>query len=113
MAEATTTKPPEDPEQAEQKKKNEPRQYTIFRELTVDTSADDAIEKLKAELPPEATELVILVRAGRAVAHNAKEAVKMVANVRDLEGFYQVIADRSFNQVAPVTTKQERSVSIG
>lgn len=95
--------------------KDKNRNYTIFTEVEIDFGDDagskaalEQIEALGAE-----GKATVLVRVGRALAPDPKKGLEMLANMRDLDGDYEVIAETARNKFEKVTTKQERVVKIG
>lgn len=100
---------------AEETTASKDRDYGIFVELTADLkgSGDDLLKKIKENVAEEAKEAVILVRVGRAKAKDARGSLSAVAQLMDLNGDYQVIADGSRNDFKDVKSELKRTVSIG
>lgn len=108
---APTTATPPTPEASKD------REYGVYVEETISFEGDDAAEKAFAALKKHATEsqtgIVVLVKAGRAIAANPKSAVENLGTVRDLDGDYDVAANSSFKRFPEVKSSLKRSVSIG
>lgn len=114
-AEATSqngTEPAATPAAAEPSKD---RLYGIYTEVSLDLSSAAAAKIAVEQLKEYAVEgsLTVLARVGRAPAVNPKAAITVLAQNRDLDGDYHVIAQSSVNYYPAVKSQTKRDVSFG
>lgn len=106
---ATTEAPPAPKNTEATKEKKEPvtRDYSVVRRGV--GTVDVLIEFLK-EYVAEGTETEVTVMVGKANANTPKVAMSKLAQVVDLQGDYETVADQSYKPFKGLSTENKRKV---
>lgn len=113
-APAAPDPPAATPPAAEPQDDNKDRNYGIYVEKTLDVSSAAARKEAMEDLATLGHDgkLTVLARIGRAVASTPRKAIASYAEQVDLDGDYEVVAERARNKFAGVKTETKRSIKL-
>lgn len=89
------------------------RRYGVYVELVVDLSSAPGRKEAIDALAKAECDGLVLARVSRAAGALPKKALENLAEIRDLDNDYKVIAESAINEFPGVKTASKRSVSFG
>lgn len=99
--------------QAPEETKVSTRDYRTFQQVTLDFSDPVEVSKLLDSIRGDSKELVVLVKLENVNAGTNRKAIDALADERELDGDYSVVAETAISDFKNVKTKTKRAVSIG
>lgn len=93
--------------------KKDDRRYGVYVELEVDLSSAAGRKEALDALAKSDCDGILLVRVARAAGALPRKAMENLAEIRDLDGDYKVLAESAINDFSNVRTKSERKISFG
>lgn len=89
------------------------RRYGVYVEVEVDVSSAAGRKEAMDALSKIECDGVVLARVNRAAGALPRKALENLAEIRDLDGDYKVIAESAINDFPGVKTASKRSISFG